>query len=424
MRKSGRISFYAMINKGLSVLIGPITVFFISKNLTAEEIAFYYTFFNLIGLQQLAELGIGHTIKQYVSHSLVYDDGVLTTESKQKINSYLRFSKKWFGYLSLFVLFVVGCAGQVYYDGYQGIIEWQKPWWCLVIVSFFNIRFLPYQIFSEACQQQILVFSAQIIASLAAALSLWISLLNGFGLFSIAISYLLSTICVNFFVLFKQQEFLKELSNYKETEFVTIFKEVWPLLKNVSVVWGVGFLFWNGINLISFKVFDKNFAGLVIFTFTIAKMIFSIAETIVASQMTVWSNMIANNEFDSVVSIFKKYRLASLVVYLFSFSMLLIAKRYFGDLWFLAKLLEPEQLIQFGVFFFILLYLTTANNLIRCLKIEPFMYVSIFHGLLVPALFYLSVNAGLKHFLIPSCLVVIVSIFASKKISKNLILGH
>lgn len=421
MHKSGLISWYAIVNRSLSVLIGPITVFFISQKLTTEEIAFYYTFFNLIALQQLAELGIGHTIKQHVAHALEYEHDILTEVSKRKISSYFNFSKKWFGYLSLFILFVVGCAGEVYYNDYVGMIEWQKPWWCLIAIAFVSIRYLPFQLVSEACQRQILVFKSQFIATLISSVSLWLALMYDFGLYSVAISFFVNTLIVNVLVILKQKELFRELDNYNTSTFLSVFKEIWPLLHKVSVVWGVGFLFWNGINLISFKVFDKNHAGMVIFTFTVVKMIFNVAETVVSSQMTVWSKMIANNELNTVSIIFKKYRNMSVFMYLFAFLILFLLKYWFGEIGFLSKILNSEQLIQFGFFFFLLLYLTTSNNLVRCLKIEPFMYVSIFHSLLVPALFYVSVCLGFYYFLFPSCIVLIISLLVSRKISNRLI---
>ncbi|MEX5790053.1 hypothetical protein AB6H13_20235, partial [Providencia vermicola] len=67
--RGNNIAIFSLLAKSINIFCGPITLLIISSKLSSEEIAFYYTFFNLIALQQLVELGLGFTLKQCISHS-------------------------------------------------------------------------------------------------------------------------------------------------------------------------------------------------------------------------------------------------------------------------------------------------------------------------------------------------------------------
>ncbi|EGW8295002.1 O156 family O-antigen flippase, partial [Escherichia coli] len=115
------------------------------------------------------------------------------------------------------------------------------------------------------------------------------------GLYAIALSLFISNLTVLIFLWGK----IKWLRNnlmpvLVDTNFFVVFKEIWPLFSRVAVVSVFGFLFWNGFNLIAFKVYEPSYAGQVILSITLARAGYGFSESILYGQITYISNLISN----------------------------------------------------------------------------------------------------------------------------------
>ncbi|WP_305818607.1 hypothetical protein [Photobacterium leiognathi] len=105
--KNFNIALLAVVSRGAKLFLGPITLLIISAQLSSDELGYYYTFFSFISMQMLVELGIGHVIKQYISHAYIEKDGEWLESSKIKIKRYYYFSICWFVGVALFLMFVI-----------------------------------------------------------------------------------------------------------------------------------------------------------------------------------------------------------------------------------------------------------------------------------------------------------------------------
>ena len=415
------ISFYSFIAKATVFLCGPLTLLLISHKLSTEEIAFYYTFFNLIALQQLVELGLGFTLKQCISHAYKIENDVWLYDSKKIVKSYIQFGLYWFIGVSCIIIFVIGPLGLIYYGDYEGSIKWQGAWLGTIGVLAFSIILVPIQIAIEATQNQIAIYRCQVIYSLTNSLSLWVFIYNDFKLYSIPLSMLIANIFLlialknHYIKLYNKLAFVKEMD-----KFWTIFSKLWPLFSRVAIVWGVGFLLWNGFNLISFKIFSPEEAGRIIFSITLARAGFTIAESIISAQTTVVSNMISKGENTEAAKYYRKYQLISFAVLIIGYGFYYVVKYFFSDFYLFDKLMPNSFITSVFVFFVLLLILTTKCNFIRCYKIEPFVKVSVWHSLGVPMSFLLS-SLYFPMYLYPCSFVLFISIIWSQLISKRIL---
>jgi len=417
-----KISFYAAASRGVKLLSAPVTLLFISKYLSSEEIGFYYTFFSLISIQQLAELGLGHTLKQFIAHAYHENEGSWSDKSKLEIKNYIIFGLKWFSIVSLFVLFFVGPLGFYYYAQYSGPVEWKLPWVFLVIVISFTTFQLPFLIVLEAIQKQVVIYRAQTLSALINSICICLFLLNDFSLFTIGLSLFVSNLFLFLFILphliklhFSMQTVIGR-SNFKE-----IFIQLWPLFSKVAIVWGCGVLFWNGFNLVSFKIFDAEFAGKLIFSISLAKAGFGIAESVLQAQTTVIANKLATGEKNVARKIYQNYYLFSILFLILGYIFYIIVHTYFPSFYLFDKTVDINSMISIFIFFIILLLLTSNNNYIRCFKVEPFVYVSLFHSTMVPLTFYYFNSFGYSLLLYPSCIVLFISLLFSRKIARKYI---
>lgn len=414
------ISLFSALANGIKLLAGPITLLFISKNLNSEQIGFYYTFFSLVAMQQLAELGLGHTLKQFIAHAYKLERGTWISESKAKIKGYVSFGFKWFAVVALFLILVVAPAGWFYYSDYTGSVNWLSPWLMLIGVSALVTSLIPIQILLDATQNQKRVYQAQSVSALVNSVAIWLLISLGAGLYTIPLALIASNTV--FYVLLSPivRPFYQALLDVKVSDnLVSIFKELWPLLSRVSIVWAVGFLFWNGFNLISFKIYDADFAGKVIFTIALARAGFGLAETFFSSQITVISYKIAQGHIQQAQQYAKKYQLIALLILVLGYSAFCILTQLWPSFFLVAKIVDLEYSISIFIFFITVLCLVTQNNFIRCFKTEPFVWVSIFQGIMVPLTFFLSNALSINGYLYPCIMIMVMSIIASRIISQK-----
>lgn len=416
------ISLYSALANGIKLLSGPITLLFISKNLNSEQIGFYYTFFSLVAMQQLAELGLGHTLRQFIAHAYKIENGMWISESKAKIKGYVSFGFKWFAVVALFLILVVAPAGWFYYSDYTGTVNWLSPWLMLIGVSALVTSLIPIQILLDATQNQKRVYQAQSVSALVNSIAIWVLISLGAGLYTIPLALFVSNTVLYVFLSPHARLFYQVLCDVKVSDNLSsIFKELWPLLSRVSIVWAVGFLFWNGINLISFKIYDADFAGKVIFTIALARAGFGLAESFFSSQKTVISYKIAQNHIQQVQQYARKYQLIALFILVLGYSAFCILTQLWPSFFLVQKVVDLEYSISIFIFFILNLLLMVQNDFVRCFKVEPFVWVSIFKGIFVPLLFYLGNKHDFKMYLYPSVLIMIISILWSIFISRCII---
>ncbi|MCD9539151.1 hypothetical protein [Photobacterium carnosum] len=423
MSKNFKVAGLSSISRAVKIFIAPITLLVISKKLSSEELAFYYTFFSLISMQQLAELGIGHVIKQYISHAYILDlDGNITNNAKKEIKGFYQLSKFWFDGVALFLLIVVGISGYYYLSLSNSNINWNIPWVLLVFSTAISTRIMPIQLLLDGTQNQVIIQKVNIYSSIINSVVLCFMLYIGCGLYSISIAIFLSFIMM-YIMMVKSSVFFnikKEILEYDIfIDLKKIFSDVFPLLSKVSIVWALGFIFWNSFNFISFSLLNIDDAGKIIFAIALAKAGFGISESLTQGQSTIFSNLIGNKKEVEARVIFKKYFKVSIIVLLIGYISFFIFWNIFPDFYIFNKL--PNKLIvsQIFLFHFILLYMIIINNFIRCYKIEPFIKQSISMSVFLPVIYYISLKIDVNYAFLSSSILIVIVYFSAKKIHKR-----
>ena len=407
-----KIAFWGMTAQLTKVISGPLTLIIISDKLSSEELSFYYTFFNIIALQQILELGIGFTIKQHIAHDYVTNNGVWEYASKIKIYNYFCFSLMWYFAISILMIFGIGFFGEYFFSSYTGNVNWSDPWWLMVIVLSVANIFTPMQFLVDGCQHQSTLFKARVVSSLLSSLVLWFFLIKGANLYSIAFSILAANIILYLF-LYKTIILLitpfsaisQNLSVILETA-----KHIWPMLSKISLTWIFGYFFWNSFNLIAFKLLPIDLAGKFAFTLALAMAGYSIAESILHSNLTVFAAEIAKNKINETNVKFKRYLLVSISTLIAGYSLFLTAQYFFPDLFIFNKVLMIKDTIWIFIYFLLLFPVTAQANFCRCFKSEPYFYISLYCNISAPFVFYLIISyygSADFYLLIPNSILII-----------------
>ncbi|WP_407731295.1 O81 family O-antigen flippase [Pseudocitrobacter faecalis] len=411
------ISLLSICMSALRIIVGPITLLVLAKKMTSEELGFYYTFFSLTAMTQLLEVGMTGVLRQYYSHSHDKKD------CKQKLSNYFIFSIYWYLALS-FLFFIIGTVVPfIMYKDYQGDIQWKNSWFLLLSVSCITLLLLPINAMLDGTQRQKLLIKANIISQLSVAVSLWFFIYAGCKLYALGLSQFMGIFAflISIFVLNKFSWRLLEL-NYKSFHFNSVLVELWPLLKKTSIVWFLGYFYWNGFNILSFKYLGAEVAGLIGISIALMRAGQNISISVLNSQMTLYANSIAKGLVDESKRTFRKY-------FVFSFSMLLCGYGIFYLLYYIfpsfflfKKILPFNQLIFISIFFIFTFLISGFEAFTRCFKVEKFIFTQLMNSILTPFLFWLGIVFKLKYFLLPIisvAIVMLMTIYISKKFYKG-----
>ncbi|MDU1874200.1 O81 family O-antigen flippase [Citrobacter sp.] len=407
-KKYKTISLLSICFSSIRVFVGPVTLLVLAKKLSSEELGFYYAFFSLTAMTQLLEVGMTGVLKQYYSHSYNSTDNKGNCD---KISNYFMFSLYWYFSLAIVFFIMGGIVSYVMFKDYHGIIQWGKPWYFLLLISCISLILLPLNAMLDGTQKQNMLIRANIVSQLMVAGSLWIAIYSDFGLYSMGISqlsgvisFLISIYCFNkyswFFIDFKKKGFV----------FKNVFLELWPLLKKTSVVWFLGYFYWNGFNIISFKYLGPEIAGYIGISISIMRAGQNIAMSILNSQMTLYANNIANGFIKEAKKIFDKYFFLSLTLLLIGYAIFYLLYFIKPDFFLFEKVLPMNQMVYISVFFIFTFIISGIEVFTRCFKVEKFIITQVINSILTPSLFLLGIQLQIKYFILPIASVLIVSI--------------
>ncbi|MDC5973693.1 hypothetical protein EKQ45_03550 [Proteus vulgaris] len=392
MNKSDRIALLSLLLNILKVCAGPLTLYFISIKLSTELIGFYYAFFGVVGLKMLFEAGMANVIKVNYSHRM--------NDSKAQQHLFI-FSFYWYLLISILLMVSLIFIGNEYFSAYNGAIKWRYPWYLLCISSSLGIFLTFIETYLDGIQKQIELKILQIISNLSIFV-LWIALLMDFELYSLGLMQISSALITILFLAKKSTRYinLKALIKIKfsfKKEFLTLY----PLLKKVFCVWIISYLFWNGYNLLAFKVTTPELAGKIGLTFNLALSGYTIANSIISNQMTHISFLVSQKKFPESQHILYKYLFISTIILIIGYSAYIIIYYLIPDIFFFKKVLDIKNTIYLFLFFIIINIFSSFNNYVRTFKVEPFILLSIYNTISVMTLYYIELKAGDNYFKSP-----------------------
>lgn len=385
-----KVALIAFLGQSVRLISGPIVLLTISNRLTSDEIAFYYTFFSVLAIQQVLEMGVGFTLKQFIAHAYKIDAFGWSEESKIQVKSFFVFSIKWYLLISLFIFFALGYFGFNFFASIPSNVNWQLPWILLIVFTSIFVNLIPFQFIIEGCQDQVALYRAQLVSSLVSSIVLIFSIMMGYGLYSIALSVLLSNFTLYSILFFNVRVKYTFLMSVKANQsFKSVFIEIWPMFSRISVTWILGYFFWNSFNLVSIKELPLELAGKFALTLSLALAGYNIVSVIVNSQTTIFSSYISSGELIKALAIFNKSNLFSVAILLSGYGFYILINMLFPDFYIFNKTLSLEYTLYIFLYFVLLLPVTNQANFSRCLKKEPYFYLSLCCNLTVPIAFYL-----------------------------------
>jgi hypothetical protein len=194
-------AIYGMVGRLWLVLTGPVTIVVLASQFTPQVQGYFFTFVSLAAARIVAELGLGQVIivklAQLCPSTPNPSDGV-----PSRVAGLIRFTAKWFAGAGFIIGALLCLGGSVLLGTSDGLAtaEWLPPWVALSCVVGIDVAVSGLLFPLEGAGQVRSVYFCRMVRNFLNSLVLWLFILLGFQLWSIAIALICSILWTTYFL--------------------------------------------------------------------------------------------------------------------------------------------------------------------------------------------------------------------------------
>jgi len=399
---------FTVIARFWAALAGSITILLIARFLSPNEQGYYYTFYSLVALQIVFELGFSFVILQLAAHeraSLSFEtNGTVTGNpiAHSRLASVLQKAVRWYSSAGLLMAAVLIPVGFVFFKTHQiagAPVTWRAPWCLLVIAAMLAFQIDPVFSFLEGCGFVTEVAHRRLSQAILGSFLAWAALLTHHGLYSPAM-VILGQVAVGlaFLVSPRHRRLLKDLLSYPaRVHFVGWRREIWPFQWRIAISWVCGYFIFQIFTPILFAFQGPIVAGQMGMSLNISAAIGSVALAWMNTKASPFGALVARGHFAELDRLFFRTLIQSTVLLIIGasvfFGCLVLAEHRFPTL--ANRVLTPWA-------FSLLLVNTVFSHVVfsealylRAHKQEPFLAPTVISATLIGILaFFLGKYYG------------------------------
>jgi hypothetical protein len=391
---------FTLLGRGWASLAGVGTLALITRFLTPAEQGYYYTFYSLVALQVVFELGFSIVILQSASHEAahlaLHPDGTITgpVECHARLASVLQKSVRWYTTAAVIMGTVLLPAGIFFFSRQTAThpsaqpVSWLGPWLLIAFATCITFQIDPTFSFVEGCGYVPEVARVRLGQAMLGTCMGWFAMLLHHGLYAPGLIVLGQAI-VGLRFIYSRRRLLRPLMKHVVAEHrIDWGAEIWPFQWRIAVSWLAGYFIFQLFNPILFAFRGPIEAGQMGMSLNVCGTLSSMAVAWMATKAAPFGKMVARNEFAQLDTLFFRSLMQSTVAAALAaaavWSTLVLLRSW--QIPFALRLLPPLPLAM-------LLFTTVCNIVVsgqavylRAHKQEKFMTISILAALwTVPA---------------------------------------
>jgi len=308
-----RAVLFSVLSQVWSVLAGPVTMLLIAYWLSAVEQGYYFTFSSVLSLQVFVELGLVTVIVQVASHEWAFLQRDATGRihgdslALSRLASLLRYALKWYMVSGLVAMVGLSVGGYCFFAAkpHPGI-TWEWAWFALCVVA--GIALIMSPIFSviEGCNQVESIYGFRLLQGVLNSLAVMISVVLGFGLYSLAAAALVRFAWGVAYIVWRQRQFVRQLLTLEITTRIDWWTEVWPFQWRIGVSWLSGFFIFSVFTPIMFYYHGAQVAGQMGMTWALVLTIELVANAWISTRLPQFGMLIARMEYEALDQLFQR----------------------------------------------------------------------------------------------------------------------
>lgn len=314
---------FTVLARGWSSLAGLGTLTLIARFLTPAEQGFYYTFYSLVAMQIIFELGFSVVILQAASHEAAHleikDDGRVIGPEREhgRLASVLQKSVHWYTVASVLMAVSLFPAGVFFFrhaasKGTAAGVHFVLPWLLVVVASALTFQIDPLFSFLEGCGYVPEVARTRLRQSIAGTLLGWGAFVVHHGLFAPGCMILGQGLAGVWFV-FSRRRLLLGLLRRKVASDTRIDwrTELWPFQWRIAVSWLAGYFTFQLFNPILMTYRGAVEAGQMGMTLNVCSTLSGMAIAWMNTKAAPFGRMIARREYQRLDRVFGEALLQS-----------------------------------------------------------------------------------------------------------------
>jgi len=391
-----RAIFFTILARFWQAFSGLVTLVLITRFLSPSQQGYYYTFFSIVALQIVFELGFSFVILQLAAHERAYltflPDGGIDGNSvaHSRLASVLQKAVYWYMGAGLLMAAALIPAGLWFFSSHPtpGVaVAWRLPWISLVLAAMLAFQIDPVFSFLEGCGFVAQVAQRRFTQAILGSALAWSAMVWHQGLYAPALLILGQvTVGLAYLLSSRHRKLLGNLLRYPVREhFVGWRKDIWPFQWRIAISWMCGYFIYQLFSPVLFAFQGAEAAGRMGMSLNVATGIGSIAIAWMNTKASPFGALVARGEFKQLDNLFFRTLKQSTALLIFGaglFLFLLAAYGSFAPRF--SKRLLPLWVVG------ILLVCTIINHIVysealylRAHKEEPFLGQSVISAILI-----------------------------------------
>ena len=302
---------FTVLARGWSSLAGIGTLTLIARFLTPAEQGFYYTFYSLVALQIVFELGFSVVILQTASHEAAHLNisprGAVTgpEEAHCRLASVLQKSVRWYTVAAVLMAVTLVPIGLAFFRHAAskpggGAVHFGLPWLLVVVASSCTFQIDPLFSFLEGCGYVPEVARTRLRQSITGTALGWGAFLLHHGLFAPGCMIFGQALAGGWYVLSRRGLLLPLLRHGTSRFRVDWRGEVWPFQWRIAVSWLAGYLTSQLFNPILMNFRGPVEAGRMGMSLNVCGTLSSMAIAWMNTKAAPFGRLIARKEYDAL----------------------------------------------------------------------------------------------------------------------------
>ena len=341
---------FTVLARGWTSLSGIATLTLIARMLSPAEQGFYYTFYSLVAMQIVFELGFSVVILQTASHEAAHlqiaPDGSVTGDqtAHTRLASVLQKSVKWYTVAAVLMGSALVPVGIHFFHATRQPagsppVHWMAPWLVAVLATVFTFQIDPLFSFLEGCGYVPQVARARLTQAMLGVMLGWAALLTHHGLFAPGLVIGGQAIAGGIFVWTRRGLLLPLLRRATAHLKIDWGREIWPFQWRIAVSWLCGYLTFQLFNPILFHYRGAVEAGRMGMSMNICATLSSVAIAWMNTKAAPMGRLIALGEYAQLDRLFFRSLIQSVAA----------AAVAFGGVWMVLHLLAAHHVTWKGV---------------------------------------------------------------------------
>jgi hypothetical protein len=386
-----RAIVFTILARGWSSLAGIGTLTLIARLLSPAEQGYYYTFYSLVALQIVFELGFSVVILQSASHEAAHltiaSDGTITgpDSAHSRLASVLQKSIRWYSIAAVLMAVVVLPVGIRFFQAQSGApasthpVSWFFPWILVILATCCTFQIDPTFSFLEGCGFVPEIARARLAQAILGTVMGWTALLLNHGLLAPGLMILGQAIAGGVFICRKRRLLLPLLRRNPREYRIHWSSEIWPFQWRIAISWLCGYFIFQLFNPILFHYRGAVEAGQMGMSTSICATLSSMAIAWMNTKASPFGQMIARHEYERLDKSFFRALLQSTIAAIVAFGLALIVVVILRDyhISFAIRLLPPVPLSMLFAATIINIIVFAEALYLRAHKQEKFMINSI-----------------------------------------------